>query len=84
MSETVTLTQEELKEFQGLREEIFETIGVLGDLNYKKTLLEFEIENLNNVIKQNALKEKTLLTGFGIKYGNGSIDVETGVITPIQ
>jgi hypothetical protein len=84
MSETVTLTQEELKEFQGLREEIFETIGVLGDLNYKKTLLEFEIENLNNVIKQNALKEKTLLTGFGTKYGNGSIDVETGVITPIQ
>jgi rRNA pseudouridine-1189 N-methylase Emg1 (Nep1/Mra1 family) len=84
MSETVTLTQEELKEFQGLREEIFETIGVLGDLNYKKTLLEFEIENLTNVIKQNALKEKTLLTGFGAKYGNGSIDVETGIITPIQ
>ena len=84
MSEKVTLTQEELKEFQGLREEIFETIGVLGDLNYKKTLLEFEIENLNTIIKQNALKEKTFLTGLGTKYGNGSIDVETGIITPIQ
>ena len=84
MSEKVTLTPEELKEFQGLREEIFESISVLGDLTYKKTLLEFEIENLNGVIKQNALKEKTLLTNFGTKYGNGSINVETGEITPIQ
>lgn len=84
MSEKVTLTPEELKQFQDLREEIFESISVLGDLNYKKTLLNFEIENLNNVIKQNALKEKALLTEFGTKYGNGSIDVETGVITPIQ
>jgi hypothetical protein len=83
MAEKVTLTEEELKQFQGLREEIFETISVLGDLNYKKTLLDFEIENLNNVIKQNALKEKTLLTDFGAKYGNGSINVETGEITPI-
>jgi hypothetical protein len=83
MAEKVTLTEEELKQFQGLREEIFETISVLGDLNYKKTLLDFEIENLNNVIKQNALKEKTLLTDFGTKYGNGSINVETGEITPI-
>jgi hypothetical protein len=84
MAEKVMLTEEELKQFQGLREEIFETISILGDLTYKKTLLEFEIENLNNVIKQNALKEKTLLTDFGSKYGNGSINVETGEITPIQ
>lgn len=84
MSEKVTLTQEELKEFQGLREEIFESISVLGDLTYRKTLLEFEIENLNNVIKQNSIREKALLTGFGQKYGNGSINVETGEITPIQ
>ena len=84
MAETVTLTEEELKQFQSLREEIFETISVLGDLNYKKTLLGFEIESLSNVIKQNALKEKTLLTEFGVKYGNGSINVETGEITPIQ
>lgn len=84
MSEKVTLTPEELKEFQGLREEIFESISVLGDLTYRKTLLEFEIENLNNVIKQNNVKEKALLAGFGQKYGNGSINVETGEITPIQ
>jgi len=83
MSEKVTLTQEELKEFQGLREKTFETIGILGDLTYRKTLLEFEIETLNETIKASAQREKALLTEFGNKYGNGSIDVATGEITPL-
>lgn len=83
MSETVTLAPDELKQFQDLREEIYETISILGDLTYKRTLLDFEIENLNNVIKQNALKEKALLTEFGKKYGDGSINVETGEIKPL-
>lgn len=83
MAEKVTLTEEELKQFQAIREEIFETISVLGDLEYRKTLLSFEIDNLKGTIKQNAIKEKTLLTELGNKYGNGSINVETGEITPI-
>ena len=83
MNQKVTLTPEELKEFQGIREKIFESIGVLGDLTYRKTLLEFEIENLNQTIKQNAQAEKALLTEFGNKYGNGSINTETGEITPL-
>lgn len=83
MSQKVTLTQEELKEFQSLREKIFETVGILGDLTYRKTLIEFELETLNQTIKENAQKEKALLTKFGDKYGNGSINVETGEITPL-
>ena len=77
------LLEEELKQFQSIREEIFETISILGDLEYRKTLLSFEIDNLKSTIKQNTVKEKTLLTELGIKYGNGSINVETGEITPI-
>lgn len=81
MAEKVALSEEELKQFQSIREEIFETISILGDLEYRKTLLEFEIDSLKSNIKQNAIKEKTLLTELGIKYGNGSINVETGEIT---
>ena len=83
MSEKVTLSPDELKKFQDLRGEIFETIGILGDLSYRKTLLEFEIENLNSTIRQNALVEKNLLAEFGKKYGDGSINVQTGEITPM-
>jgi hypothetical protein len=83
MSEKVMLASDELKQFQDLREEILQTISILGDLEYRKTLLSFEIENLKSTIKQNAVKERTLLTDLGKKYGNGSIDVETGEITPV-
>ena len=83
MSEKVTLSSEELKQFQDLREEVIQTVSILGDLEYRKTLLDFEIDNLKSVIKQNATKERTLLTEFGNKYGNGSINIETGEITPV-
>ena len=84
MNEKVTLTSDELKQFQDLREEIIQTISILGDLEYRRTLLDFEIDNLKSVIKQNATAEKTLLTEIGNKYGNGSINLETGEITPVQ
>lgn len=83
MSQKVTLTQEELKEFQSLREKTFETVGILGDLTYRKTLIEFELEALNQTIKENAQKERALLVEFGNKYGDGSINIETGEITPL-
>jgi hypothetical protein len=78
------LTAEELQQFQKVRNSIFETISILGELNYRKTLLEVELEALKATIKDNAAKEKALLNEFGKKYGDGSINTETGVITPIQ
>lgn len=78
------LTADELQQFQTVRNSIFETISILGELNYRKTLLEVELEALKVTIKDNATKEKALLNEFGKKYGDGSINTETGVITPIQ
>jgi hypothetical protein len=78
-----TLTPEELKQFQDLREDIYGTISILGDLNYRKTLLDLELDGLKETIKQNALKERDLLKEFGKKYGDGSINPQTGEITSI-
>ncbi len=77
------LTAEELKQFQDLRTNIYETISILGDLNYRKTLLELELDNIKDTIKENALKERDLLKEFGKKYGDGSINSQTGEITPV-
>lgn len=83
MPATNKLTPEELVEFQTLRNEIYETISILGDLNYRKTIIDFEIDNLKDRIKANSEKEVTLLQKFGGKYGNGSINAETGEITSL-
>jgi hypothetical protein len=77
------LTPEELQQFQDLRNGIYETISILGDLNYRKTLLDLELDGLKEAIKQNALKERELLKEFGKKYGDGSINSQTGEITPV-
>ena len=78
------LTPEELQQFQDLRNGIYETISILGDLNYRKTLLDLELDSLKETIKQNALKERDVLKEFGKKYGDGSINSQTGEITPVQ
>ena len=78
-----TLTPEELKQFQDLRNGIYETISILGDLNYRKTLLDLELDSIKGTIKDNAIKERDLLKEFGKKYGDGSINSQTGEITPV-
>lgn len=81
MSQSVT--PEELKELQDIRKAIYETISILGDLNYRKTLINLELESIKDIVKENATKERDLLSTFGKKYGDGSINPETGEIKPL-
>ena len=81
MSQSVT--PEELKELQDVRKAVYETISILGDLNYRKTLINLELESIKEIVKENATKERDLLSTFGKKYGDGSINPETGEITTL-
>ena len=81
MSQSVT--PEELKELQDVRKSVYETISILGDLNYRKTLINLEVESIKEIVKENATKERDLLSTFGKKYGDGSINPETGEIKPL-
>ena len=78
-----SVTPEELKELQDIRKAIYETISILGDLNYRKTLINLELEGIKVAVKENATKERELLSSFGKKYGDGSINPETGEIKPM-
>lgn len=77
------VTPEELKELQDVRKAVYETISILGDLNYRKTLINLELESIKEMVKENATKERELLSTFGKKYGDGSINPETGEIKPL-
>ena len=78
------LTPEELQEFTDLRKEANRLASILGEVTYQQTLVEFELDNLKSAIKANVDKQQTQLRAFGEKYGDGSINAQTGEITPIE
>jgi len=80
---STSVTPEELKDLQDVRKAVYETISIIGDLNYRKTLIDLELEAIKEAVKQNATKERELLSTFGKKYGDGSINPETGETKPI-
>lgn len=78
------LTSEELQQFKGHRQEANRLAAFLGELNYQKVLIDFELDNLKQAIKSNVLKQQAQLRELGEKYGDGSIDPETGDVTPAE
>lgn len=82
--ENQKLTPEELQEFQIHRTEANRLAAILGELHFQRTLLDLELENLKDAIKANAFKQRTQLNQFGEKYGDGTINPETGEILRVQ
>lgn len=78
------LTAEELQQFKGYRQEANRLAAFLGELNYQKTLIDFELDNLKQAIKSNVLKQQAQLRELGEKYGDGTIDPETGAVTSAE
>jgi len=82
--DTKKLTPEELQEFQANRQDATRIAAVLGELHFQKTLLDLELENLKEAIKTNAIKQREQLKQLGEKYGNGTINPETGEINSLS
>lgn len=80
--EKKALTAEELQEFKANRQEANRLAAVLGELHFQRTLLDLELENVKESVKENALRQRDQLRQLGEKYGNGTIDPETGDILP--
>lgn len=78
------LTPEELQEFQSNRQEANRLAAVLGELHFQRTLLDLELENIKESVKNNALKQREQLKKLGEKYGDGSINPENGEISPLS
>ena len=84
------LTQEELQSIKELQSKYNQTIFEIGISEAQKIALQEQVEKLEGNKKQlvNDLatieqKESELTKTLQEKYGNGSINPETGEITPI-
>lgn len=85
------LTQEELQSIKDLQSKYNQTIFEIGVAEAQRIALQEQVDKLGENKKQlvNDLatieqKESELVNSLQEKYGTGSINPETGEITPVQ
>lgn len=90
MSENKKLTTEELQQVNEMQQQYNKFVFELGSIEAQlqnvlatKELIETEKSNVLEDIKKLGEREKTLITDLQAKYGAGSINPETGEITPL-
>lgn len=81
MSEVKKLSEEELQQIKEIKQEYTSLALSLGELELQKSNLEKEKSRLLNYQDQLGNKETELAKQLTEKYGNGSINIETGEIT---
>lgn len=72
------ITDEELKQIGELKQQTTQIVYSLGELQYQRLSIEVAEEDLKKVLKETKLKEASLLKDLKDKYGNVSINIETG------
>ena len=82
MPEEVKFTQEELKNVQDIQKSYLNVQNQFGQLKLAQIRLDNQEIDLENSLKQIQEEEQKFLDGITKKYGQGSLNPETGVFTP--
>jgi len=87
----ITLTESELNALRELREKYALSTTQFGQLKIEKRLLEKELDKLNRLEEEFERQydviietEVALVKQIEEAYGQGNVDLETGMFTPIQ
>jgi hypothetical protein len=72
------ITDTELQRIELLKKDALEVASALGELSYQKLAIELLIDEQKKRIKQIKDQEESLLQELKDKYGNVSINIETG------
>ena len=72
------ITDTELQRIELLKKDALEVASALGELSYQKLSIELLIDDQKKRIKQIKDQEESLLQELKDKYGNVSINIETG------
>ena len=88
---TTTLTETELSALRELREQYALLTTQFGQLKIEKRLIEKELQRLNQLETQFEAQydsiiesEISLVKQIEDSYGQGNVDLETGMFTPAQ
>jgi hypothetical protein len=72
------ITDTELQRIQLIKKDALEVASMLGELNYQKISIELLIDEEKKKVKQIKIDEEKILSELKEKYGNVSINIETG------
>ena len=89
MSEAVKFTEDEMKQINDLQQGYVNLQNALGQLGVSRIRLEQQLndldtaeENIKSQFTENQTKESNFVDGINKKYGDGNLDINTGVFTP--
>ena len=82
MPEEVKFTEEELKQVQNIQQSYVNVQNQFGQLKMAQIRLDNQEVELEDALKQIQGEEQKFLDGITKKYGQGSLNPETGVFTP--
>jgi hypothetical protein len=84
MSEQIMLSKEELDSINELQNQQQTLITQFGQLEYQMQLLELQKDQLVETIGKLQIEEKEIGTNLTEKYGNGTVDLESGMFTKTE
>ena len=84
MPEEVKFTEEELKNVQDIQTSYVNVQNQFGQLKMAQIKLDEQEVELEEALKQIQTEEKKFLDGNTSKYGQGTLNPETGVFTPTE
>ena len=89
MAEEIKFTEDEMKSLQNLQQTYVGIQNAFGQVSVSKLRLDQQIEeldkadeNLRNQWSETQGKEKEFVESINKKYGDGNLDINTGVFTP--
>ena len=84
MPEEVKFTEEELTQVQNIQKSYVNVQNQFGQLKLAQIRLDEQEVQLEDTLKQVQSEEKKFLDGITDKYGQGTLNPETGVFTPAE
>jgi len=84
MPEEVKFTEEELKQVQNIQASYVNVQNQFGQLKMAQIRLDNQEVELEDALKSIQDEEKKFLDGITDKYGQGTLNPETGVFTPTE
>ena len=83
------ITEQEMAELNQLREQYSKTIFEIGQLQYNKhelesqlKIIDHELTGLYSDIKSAENRQNEFLNSIREKYGEGTLDIQTGEVLP--